>query len=46
MAKKNKTTDDEEFEKLVREFIETELDFDDTPDDNQDDDDNQDKKLP
>lgn len=35
MAKKNKTKDDEEFERLIREFIDTELDFDETPDDTQ-----------
>ena len=35
MAKKNKTKDDEEFERLSREFIDAELNSDDTPDDTQ-----------
>jgi hypothetical protein len=35
MAKKNKTKDDEEFERLIREFIDAELNSDDTPDDTQ-----------
>lgn len=35
MAKKNKTNDDEEFERLIREFIDTELDSDESPDDTQ-----------
>ena len=39
MAKKNKTKDDEEFERLIREFIDTELDIEDTSDDTQTNDD-------
>ena len=35
MAKKNKTKDDEEFDRLIREFIDAELNSDDTPDDTQ-----------
>ena len=35
MEKKNKTNDDEEFERLIREFIDTELNSDDTPDETQ-----------